>query len=101
MNPKNPQVEGPKLPSADLINFRFDQIDGSFAEIKQTLKEMTDSSIPRAELMLMKKERDEKLADLQNQINSLRTNSLWWFRAIISALLLAGATIALTFFLKP
>lgn len=93
-------VEGPKLPSADLINFRFDQIDGSFAEIKQTLKDMTESSVPRAEIMLMKKDRDDKLSDMQTQIDNIVEDKRWLYRAIMSAVLLAAASVVLTLAVK-
>ena len=95
-----PPVEIPKLPSADLINYRFDQIDGSFKEIKDTLRNMQEQAVPRSEIMMMKKERDDKIMDIQDQVDELKANNKWWFRSIITALLLAIASFALTFLVK-
>lgn len=55
------------LPSADLITYRFDRVDSGLAQVSERLDNMSQVFVPRAEIMLMHKEQDERIASVQRE----------------------------------
>lgn len=82
---KSEVVPSVQMPSADLINFRFDQTDRQFDELKNTLTKLTNNFVTREEAQALREERDGRIAEITRRLDSYR----WYMRSIISAVLLA------------
>jgi hypothetical protein len=59
-------VEPPKMPSADLINFRFDQSDKQMSEVNRKLDQLTSNFATKAEVLTMKEEHVAKMLEMQH-----------------------------------
>lgn len=86
------------MPSADLLNYRFDQVDQNFKEVKEQLAALVSNFITKEEAQMLKDERDAKIEALRiehgNALKAL-TDRLdtqrWYWRAIVTAVLFALA----------
>lgn len=93
-------LEPPRLPSADLVQYRFDKIDESQALVLKgfdDLKtEMRSTFVPREEINLMIRERDEKeisahrelhtkIEIVDKKVTEEHDNKRWLNRALITA----------------
>lgn len=66
-----PQVEIPKLPSADLIQFRFDRIDDAVSKLDKRVEFFTSTFINKDEAALLISERNEKISTSQRELTTL------------------------------
>lgn len=84
------------MPSADLINFRFDQQDKSIKELKADNKQnfdalsnkldmLTNTFITKEEARVLKEERDAKFREIDKKFSSYQ----WYWRAAVVAILSA------------
>ena len=55
------------FPSKDLFQYRFDRVDQGLEKVTERLDNMSQLFVPRAEIELMAKERDERLASVQRE----------------------------------
>lgn len=81
-------VPSVQMPSADLINFRFDQNDKNVAELKEMVGKLTTNFLTKEEAQVLKDERDSAI----NAVNKRLDNWQWYWRALVSAALLALGT---------
>lgn len=89
MSDKTPRiVPAVQMPSADLINFRFDQNDKNVAELKDMVGKLTNNFITKEEAQMLKEERDTAIAAVNKRLD----NWQWYWRTIISGVVLALAT---------
>ncbi len=79
------QVEQPKMPSADLINYRFDMIDNKLLETGIKLDKLTLSFATKEEAHAVKEDLLTQIAALQGQISAERADRRWRNRMISSA----------------
>lgn len=79
------------LPSADLINYRFDQNDLQFEKLNKKLDDMTTNFVTQAYVAKLKADADEKHQNLQKQLDDIRSSAKWWVGTIIAA---AGIVVA-------
>lgn len=86
-------VEPPKMPSADLINYRFDQADKQFAEISGKIDHLANNFVTKEELQVV-----------VNDLESFKNDRKWWTRmmtsASISALLVSLGTLIVYLILR-
>lgn len=66
------------MPSADLINFRFDQTDKNIAALDKKVVDLTSTYASKEELSIISKRLD---------------NYTWYWRAVFTAILLCGGGI--------
>lgn len=96
------------LPSADLINFRFDQQEKTVQEFKkeagrqfdqlnEKLDYMSTTFVTRVELTEMQTTADKEHVALWGDIKAIRTAAKWWVATGIAAVAsLAGMIYTLT-----
>lgn len=88
-NAKEPRiVPSVQMPSADLINFRFDQNDKNVAELKEMVGGLTNNFLTKDEAQMLKEERDAAISSVNQRLD----NFVWYWRALIVAVLTALAT---------
>ena len=75
-----------KMPSADLINYRFDQTDSNIRELKDLINVTSNSFVSNKDAI----ERDRRISVLENA-------NTWIFRAIAGAIILGIVSIAFHF----
>lgn len=78
-------VEQPKMPSADLINYRFDNIEKIQKSTNDKLDMLTNNFLTREEAQTLTQERDAKIADIQRQLDADRAERRWKTRMIATA----------------
>lgn len=78
-------VEPPKMPSADLINFRFDQSDKQMSEVSRKLDHLSNSFVTKEEVAAFRDECNMKIADIQRQADADKANRRWWNRMLATA----------------
>lgn len=64
-------IEAPKLPSADLIQFRFDRIDEAVNKLDKKVDYFTQTFLSKDESALLISERNEKIANAQKELTTL------------------------------
>lgn len=97
-------VEPPKMPSADLINFRFDQSDKQMSEVNRKLDHLTNSFVTKEEVAALRDECNMKIAEIQRSADTDKANRRWWNRmlatATFSALFVSLGTLIIYVILK-
>jgi hypothetical protein len=93
----SPQVQGVTptvaLPSADLITYRFDQIDKSMSAMNVKLDLLTNNFITRKEADLLVKQGDEVAKEMSKRIDKMQTFSNAIIVAVIGALTMSIASV--------
>lgn len=83
MPAKKPTIEIPAsvpMPSADLINFRFDQQDKKFDELNAKLDALTIGFLTKEEARNLKEEHDKDISALWKKFDDQR----WYWRAVFT-----------------
>lgn len=89
-------VPSVQMPSADLINYRFDQLDKSNAEVKLLIASLGDTFASKEEVKAGDDAAQEKIVAINKRLDNW-ARVLW---AVVSAALLALATSIANFFIK-
>jgi hypothetical protein len=93
-----PTLDAPasvSVPSADLINYRFDQSDKKFEEMNKKLDQILLQNAHFLSEAQVEKLVAEAVRPTQDAMESWR----WYMRAMVSAVLIALATAIASFFL--
>lgn len=93
--PDTKTVAAIPLPSADLINYRFDQNDRQFEKLNKKLDDMTTNFVTQAYITELKSESDAKHKDFQKQIDDIKKNAKWWVGTIVAIAGIIVATVAI------
>ena len=83
------------LPSADLINYRFDQADRQFDKLNKKLDDMTTNFVTSAYVAQLVSDGDKKHTALQQQIDDIKRNAKWWVGVILTICTIAVAAVAI------
>ena len=62
------------LPSADLVQYRFDQLDMKMISLDEQLKIIISGGISKADVMLIKAESDRRLSIMETNVRNLEAN---------------------------
>lgn len=86
-------VPSVSMPSADLINFRFDQNDKKLDGITVQIDSLINGLATKEELTDLKEESAEEYKRLWGAINGIKASAKWWVATIIAGTAAIAAVI--------
>lgn len=70
-----PNVERPRLPSADLVQYRFDQLDETMKAFDVKLERLITGGITRADVLEMRAANDKRVSALELKVDSIEAET--------------------------
>lgn len=83
---KEVDTGAPRMPSADLITFRFDQTDKNIQDLNDKLDNIVSGFVTEKELLEVRTQATEEHKAIWQAINSMKSNAKWAIGTIILAI---------------
>lgn len=62
------------LPSADLIQYRFDQLDDKMASFDQKLERLISGGITKADVLALSSANDKRVGGIETEVEAIKTD---------------------------